>query len=172
MIDPVVLGHDLGMDERHLLLLPDLEKYLAVVMPDTTELDDLAERFAAAAIPAAEWTHVSHLKVGAWHVHHLIADQALNRMRAGIRRLNLIHGTANSATRGYHETITAAYLRILARFLAGCPVLMPFEKRVDALLASPIARPDLLRQFYSRRVLATVRARRRWVEPDLAPLPI
>jgi hypothetical protein len=160
------------MDERHLLLLPDLEKYLAVVIPDTTELDDLAERFAAATIPAAEWTHVSHLKVGAWHVHHLIAEEALKRMRAGIRRLNLVHGTANSAARGYHETITTAYLRLIARFLEGCPVLMPFEKRVDALLASPLAAPDLLRQFYSRRLLATVRARKRWVEPDLTPLPI
>lgn len=172
MIDRLARGHDLGMDERHLLLMPDLEKHLAVVMPDTTELDDLAERFAAAAIPAAEWTHVAHLKVGAWHVHHLISEEALKRMRAGIRRLNLVHGTANSATRGYHETITAAYLRLIARFLASCPVQMPFEKRVDALLASPIARPDLLRQFYSRRLLATVRARKRSVEPDLAPLPL
>lgn len=160
------------MDERHLLLLPDLEKHLAVVMPDTTELDDLAAHFAAATIPAAEWTHVAHLKVGAWHVHHLVADEALNRMRSGIRRLNLVHGTANSNTRGYHETITAAYLRIVARFLESCPVLMPFEQRVDALLASPVAAPDHLRQFYSRRVLATVRARKRWVEPDLAPLPL
>jgi hypothetical protein len=161
----------LHMDDRHLHLLPDLEKHLALVVPDATPLDDLAERFAAAAIPAAEWTHLAHLQVGAWHVHHLTPEAALKRMRSGIRRLNLVHGTANSATRGYHETITAAYLRLIAQFLVACPVLMPLETRVDELLRGPVARPDVLSQFYSRKLLTSARARKRWVEPDLAPLP-
>ncbi len=159
------------MNDRHAYLLPDLERYLAVVVPDASALDDLAERFAARAIPVAEWTHLAHLRVGAWHVHHLIPEAALRRMRSGIRRLNLANGTANSATGGYHETITAAYLRCIANFLAGCPSAQPFEARVEALLASELARPDYLLRFYSREVLMSTRARRRWVAPDLAPLP-
>jgi len=159
------------MDDRHLLFLPDLEKHLAVVVPDASALDALAEQFAAAAIPVAEWTHLAHLRVGAWHVHHLIPEEALKRMRSGIRRLNLVHGTANSATRGYHETITVASLRLIGQVLAASPVLMPFETRVDQLLKSPLAQPDLLLQFYSRKLLMSARARKRWVDPDLAPLP-
>lgn len=159
------------MDDRHLHLLPDLEKRLALVVPDATPLDDLAERFAAAAIPAAAWTHLTHLQVGAFHVHHLTPEAALKRMRSGIRRLNLVHGTANSATRGYHETMTAAYLRLIAEFLATFPVLMPLEARVDALLGSDVAQPDVLSRFYSRKLLTSARARKRWVDPDLAPLP-
>jgi hypothetical protein len=160
-----------AMPDRYLHLLPDLEKRLAVVVPDTSELDALAERFAASAIPATEWTHLTHLRVGAWHVHHLTRAAALGRLRSGIRRLNLAHGTANSATRGYHETITVAYVRLIAHFLEACPVLQPFEDRVEALVASPLARPELLLSFYSREVLMSKRARQRWVEPDLAPLP-
>jgi hypothetical protein len=159
------------MADRHLLLLPDLERYLAVVVPDATALDALAERFAAAAIPPGEWTHLAHLRVAAWHVHHLVPEEALERMRSGIRRLNLVHGTANSTARGYHETITAAYLRLVAQFLAAAPAVTPFETRVDELLGSPLAQRDFLLQFYSRKLLLSVRARKRWVEPDLAPLP-
>jgi hypothetical protein len=170
VIDRRGVWHDYLVDDRHLHLLPDLEKRLAVVVPDSTPLDELAERFAAAGIPAAEWTHVAHLHVGAWHAHHLTPEAALKRMRSGIRRLNLVHGTANSATRGYHETITAAYLRLIADFLATCPVLMPLEARVEGLLASPVAQPEVLARFYSRKLLLSARARKRWVDPDLAPL--
>ena len=49
-------------------------------------LDALAARFAAAAIPATEWTHQTHLTVGAWHVARFGPDAALERLRAGIRR--------------------------------------------------------------------------------------
>ena len=39
------------------------------------------------------------------------------RLRSGIRRLNESHGGVNSATDGYHETITAAYVQLLAQYL-------------------------------------------------------
>ena len=84
-------------------------------------LDELAARFAAAAIPATEWTHETHLTMGAWHVARFGPDAALERLRAGIRALNAAHGTIDSDTRGYHETITRAYVRLLAAFLRARP---------------------------------------------------
>ena len=159
------------MPERYSHQAPGLEEYLAVLVPDSTDLDQLAERFTAATIPASEWTHLAHLQVGAWHVHHLGKEEALERLRAGIRRLNLAHGTGNSLQRGYHETITAAYVRFIAQFLASCPFEMPFATRVDELLTSTVAQPSFLLCFYSREVLMSPRARVEWVEPDLAPIP-
>ena len=132
------------------------------------DVDDLAARFAAAALPKDEWTH---LAVGAWHVHHYGPHEALARLRTGIRRLNDAHGTPNSATSGYHESVTRAYLRLLAHFLASCPVAMPLGERVARLVAGPLAAKDLLFQFYSRERLMTPTARAEWVEPDVAPLP-
>src|SRR5204863_2084826 len=92
-------------------------------------LDDLASRFVACTLPKGDWTHLAHLKVGAWHVDRYGPAEALARLRAGIRRLNDFHGTVNSATSGYHETVTAAYVRLLAAFLETCPAGVPFEKR-------------------------------------------
>ena len=142
-------------------------------MPDSNlaGLDELAARFAAAAIPATEWTHHMHLTIGAWHVARFGPDVALERLRAGIRRLNAAHGTIDSDTRGYHETITRAYVRLLGAFLRARPVGEMIDASVAALLASPLAARDALTRHYSKALLFSVPARRGWVEPDLEPLP-
>jgi hypothetical protein len=41
-------------------------------------------------------------------------EEATGRIRQGIRRLNLSHGNAT----GYHETISLAWVAVIARFLA------------------------------------------------------
>jgi hypothetical protein len=134
-------------------------------------IEATAARFAAAAIPAAEWTHETHLTVGAWHVARLGPDAALERLRAGIRALNAAHGTIDSDTRGYHETITRAYVRLIAGFLRGRPVGETLDATMAALLASPLAARDVMARHYSKPLLFSVAARRGWVEPDLEPLP-
>jgi glycosyltransferase involved in cell wall biosynthesis len=134
------------------------------------ELDDLAARFVAGTLPKAEWTHLAHLKVGAWHVDRYGPAGALIRLRARIRRLNDIHGTVNSASSGYHETVTAAYVRLLAAFLESCPAGMPLEKRVGRLVSGALADKNVLFAFYTRETLMSARARAEWVEPDVAPL--
>jgi hypothetical protein len=130
----------------------------------------LAQRFTALTLSKEEWTHVAHLTVGAWHVDRYGAAQALPLLRERIRRLNERHGGSNTATAGYHETITAAYVTILAAFLDACPPDLPLAARVDRLLASPLAGRDILLSFYSRERLLSTEARARWVEPDLGPL--
>jgi hypothetical protein len=96
--------------------------------------------------------------------------EALTRLRDGIRRLNESHGSVNTAESGYHETITAAYVTLLAAFLDACPPDLPLADRVDRLLKSALAERDMLFTFYSRERLLSVDARARWIEPDLAPL--
>ncbi len=157
--------------DRYVHLLPDLERRLAIVVPDATPLDKLAERFGAATIPSAEWTHQAHLRIGAWHVHHLGPAAAVDRLRSGIRSLNAAHGIGDASARRYHETITIAYVHLLGRFLAACPADRSFEASVDELGRSALSDPDYLLRFYSREVLMSRGARGRWVEPDLQRFP-
>ena len=138
--------------------------------PTTAELDSLVARFRARTLPAAEWTHLAHLAVGSWHVRTFGAAPALERLRDGIRRLNEAHGTPNSDTRGYHETITRAYVTLIAEFLATDAAAPDLAARVRDLLAQPLAAKDFLLAFYSRELLFSVTARHEWVEPDRAPL--
>ena len=132
--------------------------------------ETLAARFTALTLPKDEWTHAAHLTVGAWHVDRYGPVEALTLLRDGIRRLNESHGNINTATDGYHETITAAYVTLLAAYVEACPLGLPLSTRVEHLLAGPLAGRDMLLTFYSRERLMSVEARARWVEPDLAPL--
>lgn len=133
------------------------------------DVDGLAAQFVAATLPKDAWTHEAHLIVGLWHVERYGAVEALERLRSSIRRLNDAHGTPNSDTRGYHETITTAYVQLLDAFRSRYPVAT-LEECAGLLLDSPVARPDLLFDYYSRQRLLSVEARRAWVEPDLRPL--
>ena len=105
--------------------------------PSLADIEALAARFDAAAIPSTEWKHETHLVMGAWHVARYGAEAALERLRAGIRRLNAAHGTVDSDTRGYHETITRAYVRVIAAFLR---VRAP-DEALDASVAALLGRP-------------------------------
>jgi hypothetical protein len=135
------------------------------------ELDELVRRFRACELPRPEWTHAAHLSVGLWHVSCYEPDDALTRLRLGIRRLNESNGVVNSTTSGYHETITRAYAQLLAVF-AQRQADVPVAERVARLLAGDLADRGALLKFYSRARLESAEARLGWVEPDLAPLAL
>jgi adenylate kinase family enzyme len=150
------------------------EKYrgpkLRLAHRDTPLLDHLGARFEACEIPAHEWTHAAHLVVGLWHVHRYGADEALMRLRSGIRRLNESHGGVNSATNGYHETITAAYVQLLAEYLDSTPTDLSLSMRAIGLLGSPLVAKDVLVTFYSLERLMSTEARAGWIDPDRGPV--
>jgi hypothetical protein len=133
-------------------------------------LDDLVARFLAGTLPRPEWTHSAHLAVGLWHVHRYGPDVAADRLRASIRALNERHGTANTETSGYHETITVAYVRLLDQFLSAGVPGSTAESRLEDLLGGPLADRAFLLRFWSRELLMSPSARATWTPPDLAPL--
>lgn len=135
------------------------------------ELDELVRRFDACELSRPEWTHEAHLSVGLWHVCRYGPEPALARLRIGIRRLNESNGVVNSATSGYHETITCAYVQLLARFAARSADL-PVGEGLAQLLAGGLADRRALLKFYSRARLESTDARLGWVEPDVAPLAL
>lgn len=128
--------------------------------------DQLIEAFQSCTLPKAEWTHQAHLRVGLWHIRQFGPDEALVRLRDGIRRLNESHGTANTDTGGYHETITRLYVVVMHDFLTAADR----SRSLDELTADFIARyptSDLPLRYYARERLFAVQSRREWVEPDL-----
>lgn len=105
-------------------------------------------------------------------MHHHGGDAALTMLRRGIRQLNDSHGTSNSATSGYHETITVAYVRLIEAFLASFDGRVAFEDRVKVLVEGPLGEKSVLGRFWSHDLLLSERARATWVPPDLAPLTL
>ena len=86
--------------------------------------------------------------------------------------MNESHGGVNSTTNGYHETITAMYVQLLAQYLDRCRTDMAIDMRALDLLAGPLAARDVLFAFCSRDRLMSTAARLEWLEPDLAPIDL
>jgi GNAT superfamily N-acetyltransferase len=133
-------------------------------------LDDAAlwGAFRHATLPEPEWTHRSHVRVACLHLDRWSLDEAHLRMRVGIIRLNTKHGLEETPARGYHETLTRAWLALVAHARASAS-----HPSSETLLA---AHPELLDKhltlrFYSRDLLMSLHARTVFVEPDVAPLP-
>jgi len=122
-------------------------------------------------LPKAEWTHGAHLRAGTALIIKRGIKKAELKMPDIIRNYNIACGVKNTATDGYHHTITLSYLRIIAKFLNDS-----FKPPIDlgmaasAVLASEISDPKYLLGYYSRDLLFSVKARKEWQAPDLRDL--
>jgi len=136
---------------------------------EMTETERIAQALIARTLPKAEWTHEAHLRAGLWHVRSHGAVAALPLLRQRISAYNESIGTANTATSGYHETITRFYVTVIDRFLATADRDLALDELAVALRAVYGDRRLPLHHYSEGRLFSPV-ARRSWVEPDLRPI--
>jgi hypothetical protein len=124
--------------------------------------DAFLEAFETGILPKEDFPHGAHLRL-AWIC--LRRDGFVRgsvRVIAGIQAFARLHG----ATGLYHETVTRAWLALIA----GAGVEQPAT--FDAFLAGhPELRGRALDRHYSPETLASDAARVRFVPPDREPLP-
>ncbi len=135
--------------------------------------DALWEAFTSSTLPEDAWKHATHLRVAFLHLARWTLDEAHVLMRVGIIRLNAAHSLVETAERGYHETVTRAWLSCVSG-------LREDDARrgrpADGSLSFCAAHPEMfdktfLLRFYSRERLRSLEARAVFVPPDLAALP-
>lgn len=130
--------------------------------------DELWLAFNASTLPAQDWTHRTHLRVGWLFLARYRLDEAHVLMRVGIIRLNAFHGLVETPSRGYHETLTRLWLLLIGSLMKSTEAASS-DAFVDVCLAS--LGKDAALRHYSRDLIISVRARASFVEPDLAPIP-
>lgn len=129
---------------------------------------ELWRAFTSSTLAASAWTHEAHIRTAYLFLQRFPFDEAHLRLRAGIIRLNERHGLIESGTRGYFETLTRAWLVLVAQAQ---------RRSLSATSHALLERhPELLDRnlplrHYSKELLATVRARSIFVAADLTPLP-
>lgn len=126
--------------------------------------DEFLAAFEAAAFTRPEWTHEAHVRMAWLYLTRLPFADALEKVRRGIQKLNGKIGSPD----GYHETITVAFVRIIADRAAGGERYEAFRDRNPDLLDRTL--PALLRHYTKDR-LDSSEARATFVEPDREPLP-
>lgn len=130
------------------------------------EVTALFEAFEKRTLLKENWTHAAHLTVALCYCLNYPFGAARNLMRDGIYWLNDAHGTPNTETSGYHETLTCFWMTMVRDFLA--------KRRKDeglAVLANDLVAASgdskLPLKFYSCELLFSVKARMEYVPPDL-----
>ena len=135
------------------------------------EIVRLGDGLIACTLDRADWTHEAHLAACLYLLTRR-PDIDVDRDIAGlISRFNVSVGGVNDDNGGYHDTITRAYVAGTRWFLNGS-ASGDLCADVNALLASHVGSRDWPLRFYSRDLLFSVAARRGFVPPDLAPLPV
>jgi hypothetical protein len=135
----------------------------------TDEIEELVAAFEDTTLPYARWTHGAHLTIGMWYLLWHGGDDALNRVRVGIRRYNAAHAGEPMRV-GYHETMTQFWLWMIGDYLGRTPIAGSLADLANGLVAACVDR-ELPFRYYSRERLMSDAARAAWVEPDLRPLP-
>lgn len=135
-------------------------------MKYTTENEILAvvRGFENGTISRADWRHREHLTVALYYLSHHDFDLALIKMRDGIFNLLKAFAVDVQKEMPYHETLTIFWLRTVADFAKsknGASMLETCNELVEKF------DKDFPLRFYSRELLFSDEARKRFVESDL-----
>jgi hypothetical protein len=126
--------------------------------------DEFLAAFEAAAIARTDWTHEAHVRMAWLYLTRYPFAEAREQVRAGIRKLNAVIGSPD----GYHDTITVAFVRVIAARVTPGEMYPAFRDRHPDLLDRTLS---ALARHYSPEVLYSPEARRAFVGPDREPLP-
>jgi hypothetical protein len=134
--------------------------------------DDLIAQFEACALPFAQWTHRTHVKVAYLYLSKFGFERALAQLRTGINAYNAANEVPEGPLTGYNETTTHALLHLIEAVRRAYAATHP----VDSADAFYDVHPQLhskhaLRFFYTPQRRIEPEAKATFLEPDLAPLP-
>jgi hypothetical protein len=128
--------------------------------------EELVQGFESGDLPTDLFTHAEHVRVAWWYLKQEPLLFALARFRATLQRF----AAGKGKPARYHETITIAYMLLIAERLAGSRALAwtEFAARNPDLL---LWQPSILTQYYADDVLASAQARERFVLPRQVSAP-
>jgi hypothetical protein len=131
---------------------------------DEAALIDLVAQFEAATLDRELWNHATHLVIALVYVRTRSPDAAYTAMRDGIVRYQASLGHTGT----FHETVTRAWLAIVADFVARDGAQKPLTQSARRLVDRCGDQRYLL-QHYSPEVLQSDAARAMWIPPDRRP---
>lgn len=130
--------------------------------------DEFLAAFENCSLPFEHWDHRAHVRAAFLSLCRWRPDEAIERMRSGIKAYNTVHGVEDGPQMGYHQTTTQAFLRLIHRAIQERG---PFQVSDDFCLSSPeLLDRRVLLCYYTRDRMMEPDAKANFVEPDIAPL--
>jgi hypothetical protein len=133
------------------------------------EIEDLISAFINKTLPKEKWTHEAHLTAALWHLVKHDYLEAVCLIKSRIISYNLSTGGENTSMRGYHETITIFWMKLISLYL---------EKNKDkslleitnSFLSSPLAVRSIIDHFYTKELWTSYESRAIYIPSDKAEL--
>jgi len=135
-----------------------------------TEIECLVRAFERAEISREQWDHQSHVTVACWYLLCSPFSEAVEKMKASLHHYLDTLGIETTLERGYHETITVGWMRLVSDYLARTNLDCSLAELIHGLIEH-VREKDYLLAYYSRERLMSKEARYGWIEPDLKELP-
>ena len=120
------------------------------------------EAFINGRLGKDEWTHEAHLVTCWMALQTRTPAEALSHLRNSIKAHNCGIGIENTATSGYHETMTVYYVTAINALGADS---------LEDLFDEPSVGRKAPLEHWTNDCLMSEEARAEWLELDLAPLP-
>jgi hypothetical protein len=133
---------------------------------------EFLQAFESLTLPFEQWTHRAHVKTAFLYLRQHPFDEAVAKMRAGVKAFNALNNVPDGPTSGYNETTTVAFMHLIAATMAAYNGTFPApDADVFCDTHSQLMTRHALRLFYSPQRRMHPDAKQTFVEPDLAPLP-
>jgi hypothetical protein len=145
--------------------------------------DEFLCAFERCTIARKDWTHEAHVRMAWLYATRIPSDgEVFDRVRSGIKKLNGVFVRRQQilcralptkpkdprGLDGYHETITVAFVTVIASRIRPDEDFPAFRDRNPDLFDSKLS---ALLKHYSPQLLFSSSAKVEFLEPDLEPLP-
>jgi hypothetical protein len=137
--------------------------------------DEFLAGFEACTLARPVWTHEAHVRMAWLYLSQYSLAETTERARSGIRKLNASFTSSQpskpqheSSTGGYHDTITVAFVRLIAARFRASDSFDAFRERNPDLFDRTLT---ALHRHYTKDRLNSAEARINFIEPDLEKLP-
>jgi len=95
------------------------------------EIEEVVQGFEACTTLKGQFTHREHLTVATWYLSNSNADDALDRMRAGLFRFLDHHGVGRTK---YKEELTVTWMTIVGNSIAQMEPNLSLVERTNNIL--------------------------------------
>lgn len=134
------------------------------------ELTALVRAFETCEISREAWDHAGHIAVALVYATELGEVAATERMRDALLHFTKVNNIVPSPGRGYHETLTRFWMRMVVVAAADLDSSEPLHARANAAI-DRLADSSVAKRYYSPELLSSDEARNGFVPPDLFELP-
>src|SRR5579862_6753085 len=121
---------------------------------------ELLAAFESQSLTHEQWNHRAHLRVAYMYLHGHGFEHGLVKIREGIKKLNAVQKVPESVDRGYHETITHAFARVVASMIDAHNETLGIKDSESFCEAHPhLLSKMVLRLYYTRARIMTLEAK-------------